>query len=165
MANEFVMNPTAPNPLNMQDLTKELFKKFPNMTPQNPADEALQTDIKEEVKEDFVKAQEIALTTESGKAALKEFEETKKKIIDELVVQVPKGAEALKTYRDKIMAIYKENEALKVEQATKATDELNAKYRDLQKENDSIKAQLNEVLKRLDESKNKAPVSSVFGQK
>ena len=33
MANEFVMNPTAPNPLNMQDLTKELFKKFPNMTP------------------------------------------------------------------------------------------------------------------------------------
>ena len=96
-----------------------------------------------------MKAQEIALTT----------------IIDELVVQVPKGAEALKTYRDKIMAIYKENEALKVEQATKATDELNAKYRDLQKENDSIKAQLNEVLKRLDESKNKAPVSSVFGQK
>lgn len=165
MANEFVMNPTAPNPLNMQDLTKELFKKFPNMTPKNPADEALQTDIKEEVKEDFVKAQEIVLTTESGKAALKEFEETKKKIIDELVVQVPKGAEALKTYRDKIMAIYKENEALKVEQATKATDELNAKYRDLQKENDSIKAQLNEVLKRLDESKNKAPVSSVFGQK
>ena len=54
---------------------------------------------------------------------------------------------------------------MKVEQATKATDELNAKYRDLQKENDSIKAQLNEVLKRLDESKNKAPVSSVFGQK
>lgn len=56
-----------------------------------------------------------------------------------MVVQVPKGAEALKTYRDKIMAIYKENEALKVEQATKATDELNAKYRDLQKKMIALK--------------------------
>lgn len=90
MANEFVMNPTAPNPLNMQDLTKELFKKFPNMTPKNPADEALQTDIKEEVKEDFVKAQEIALTTESGKAALKEFEETKKRLLMNWLFRFPK---------------------------------------------------------------------------
>lgn len=165
MENNFVMTNTTMN-TTAQNLANELFKKFPNMTPKNPADTQLENDIKEEVKEDFAKAQEVALATEAGKKALKDFEDSKKHLVDELIVQTPKGAELLKTYRDKILAIYKENEALKVEQATKATDELNEKYKALQQENETIKARLDEVLKRLDTGVNKTtpPSTGVFIQ-
>lgn len=163
MVNEFVINPNSSPANNAQNLANELFKKFPNMTPKNPADEALKTDIKEDVKEDFARAQEVALATEAGKKALKEYETAKNNLIDELITQLPKGAEALKTYKDKIMAIYKENEALKVEQATKATDELNTKCKALQKENEEIKAKLDEVLKRLENNdKTRTPSSNIF---
>lgn len=155
MDNNFIMTNTGVNTPTAQNLANELFKKFPNMTPKNPADVQLEKDIKEDVKEDFAKAQDIALATDAGRKALQEFEEVKKRLIDELISQTPQGAEALKKYRDKILAIYKDNEALKVEQATRATDELNEKYKALQKENESIKAKLDEVLKKIDSNTNK----------
>lgn len=164
MGNEFIMSPTSSvNPLNAQNLASEMLKKFPNMTPKNPAD-TLNTEIKEEVKEDFARAQEVALKTEEGKKALQEFESVKKHIVDELITQTPKGAEALKTYREKVMSIYKENEANKVELATKATDELNAKYKSLQSDYNTIKAKLDEVLKRIGTNENKVniPPSPMF---
>lgn len=159
MDNNFIINPTSSVTSQAQDLASQLFQKFPNMTPKKPEEMAKKEEENKELQESLAKAQEVALATEAGQEAFREFEASKKALIDELIVQHPKGAEALKKYREKLLAIYKSTEAKKVENAEKATLELNTKYQNLQKENEEIKSRLDEVLKKLENANNanKAP--------
>ena len=154
MENNYVITPTNTVANQAQDLANQLFQKFPNMTPKQPEEMLKKEEENKELQESLAKAQEVALATEAGQTALKEFEATKKSIVDELIVQLPKGAEALKKYREKLLSIYKSAEAKKVENAEKAALELNSKYQNLQKENEEIKQRLDEVLKKLESSNN-----------